>query len=67
MTEPAIDALPGKGKRVAAVFWMILGAGVILDTQFDSLGIVVIGFGAALMLWGGIEGRIRSMSGGEGT
>jgi hypothetical protein len=64
VAEPAavtIEAplLAGKGKRVAGVFVLMIGAGAIVDRHALWTGIVVMLLGAAAFVWGMLAARSR--------
>ena len=52
MADSAPLVLAGKGKRVAGVFVLMIGASVILDTHLTWVGLPILAVGAALFAWG---------------
>lgn len=57
MPDSAPPGLVGKGKRVAGVFALMIGASVILDTHLTWVGLPILAVGAALFAWGIAEAR----------
>jgi phosphatidylglycerophosphate synthase len=51
--------LSGTAKRVAGVFGLMLGAGLILDTEADWLGTIVLCLAASLFVAGLLDLRLR--------
>jgi len=47
--------LAGKGKRVAGVFVVMIGASIILDTHALWMGLPTLAVGAVLFAWGMAE------------
>ena len=52
MPDTAPPELAGKGKRVAGVFVLMIGASVILDTHLTWVGLPILAVGATLFAWG---------------
>ena len=57
MRDSAPAQLAGKGKRVAGVFALMIGASIILDTHLTWFGLPILAVGAALFVWGIAGGR----------
>ncbi len=57
MPDPLPAGLAGKGKRVAGVFAIMIGASIILDTHAVWIGLPVLAVGATLLGWGIVEAR----------
>ncbi len=49
----------GKGKRVAGVFVVLLGGGVVLESVAPWVGVSLTAIGVALLVWGFAQMRDR--------
>jgi hypothetical protein len=58
------DALRGKGWRVVGYFVWMLGAGVVLDSNWLTVGRTLLAIGAAVLLYGVWQSR-RAGEGGR--
>jgi len=62
VADMAADALAAKGKRVAGVFVLMSGAGLILESSAVTLGAVITVIGTLVFAWGMLEARTRAPS-----